>query len=73
MKEQNSIEETFVLEEAFTELNLMIEEMSANDISLEDSFRIYKEGMDLLRKCNESIDIIEKQVMILKGGEEVDS
>ena len=29
---------------------------------LEDSFQIYKEGMDLLRKCTEKIDLVEKKM-----------
>ena len=38
--------EEFKLEEAFEELNSKIEALEDEDISLEDSFKIYKEGMD---------------------------
>lgn len=57
----------FKLEEAFGELNAKIEALEDENISLEDSFKIYKEGMDLLKKCNDSIDKVEKQVLILEG------
>lgn len=62
----------FKLEEAFDELNKKIEALEDENISLEDSFKIYKEGMDLLKKCNDSIDKVEKQVLILEedGGED---
>ncbi len=56
----------FKLEEAFEELNSKIEALEDEDISLEDSFKIYKEGMDLLKKCNDSIDKVEKQVIVLE-------
>ena len=59
--------EEFKLEEAFDELNLKIEALEDENISLEDSFKIYKEGMDLLKKCNDSIDKVEKQVLILEA------
>ena len=39
--------------------------MEQEDISLEESFQIYKEGMELLKKCNQAIDKVEKQVLVL--------
>ena len=38
-------------------------ELESEDISLEDSFKVYKDGMDLLRQCYEKIDYVEKKVM----------
>ena len=35
------------------------------DITLEDSFRTYQEGMKLLRYCDAKIDKVEKQVMMI--------
>ena len=68
---KKSKEEEFVLEEAFEELNEIIEKLEDEEISLEDSFREYKRGMELVKKCNDSIDRVEKEVMILKeGGDE---
>ena len=39
--------------------------MEQEDISLEESFQIYKNGMELLKKCNQSIDMVEKRVLVL--------
>lgn len=58
------------LEMAFEEMNLIIAHLEAEDISLEDSFRLYKEGMELLKYCNQSIDRVEKQLLILEEGED---
>ena len=58
------------LEEAFDEMNKIIASLEAEDVSLEDSFRLYKDGMELLKYCNQSIDRVEKQLMILEEGTE---
>ncbi|MBD5535665.1 MAG: exodeoxyribonuclease VII small subunit [Lachnospiraceae bacterium] len=55
------------LEEKFVKLEETVTRLESEDISLEESFRIYKEGMELLKKCNADIDKVEKQVMQLNG------
>ena len=58
------------LEENFSELEELIEQLEAEDISLEDVFTAYSKGMNVLKQCNEQIDRVEKQVMKLneEGG-----
>ena len=58
------------LEENFSELEELIEQLEAEDISLEDAFTEYSKGMNVLKQCNEQIDRVEKQVMKLneEGG-----
>lgn len=53
------------LEEAFVQLEETVAALEQEDISLEESFRIYKEGMELLKKCNQAIDQVEKKVLVL--------
>lgn len=61
------------LEETFELLEGKLEALEAEDVSLEDSFKIYKEGMDLLRQCHEKIDYVEKKVLeINEAGELVE-
>lgn len=64
MENERSLEETFeLLEEKLTCLE-------SEDISLEDSFKIYQEGMVLLKQCHEKIDYVEKKVLeINEAGE----
>ena len=50
------------IEEAFSEIEKKIALLEKEEVSLEDSFRYYQEGMDLLKYCNESIDQVEKKV-----------
>ena len=55
------------LEESLTELEQVMEAMESSELSLEQSFTLYKKGMDLLLQCNQAIDKVEKELMILEG------
>lgn len=63
-------EKKLTLEENFKELEATIEFLENENITLEDAFNAYSKGMDILKKCNEQIDAVEKKVLIL--GEEAD-
>ena len=59
------------LETVFEQLDEIVEQLEAEDVSLEDSFGLYHKGMDLLKVCNEKIDTIEKKMIMLdENGEE---
>lgn len=53
------------LEDDFKKLEEIIERMEHEDLSLEDSFKAYEEGMRIVLSCNEQIDKVEKQLIIL--------
>ena len=54
------------LNESFEKLNEILEEMENEEVSLEASFSLYQEGMKLLKQCNDSIDKVEKELMVLE-------
>lgn len=56
-------ERDFTVEEIFDKLNKTVTRLESREISLEDSFRLYTEGMELLRLCNEKIDTVEKKML----------
>ena len=59
------------LEEIFSDLEQTIKEMEDGEISLEESFRLYHQGMDMLKACNSKIDKVEKKMLLLdEEGEE---
>lgn len=60
------------LEEAFGQIEAVIDSLEADDITLEDSFRAYQEGMKLLGYCNGKIDKVEKQVLKINENGELD-
>jgi exodeoxyribonuclease VII small subunit len=51
------------IEEAFENLDNILEQLEDRDITLEDSFKIYNKGMELLKYCNDKIDTVEKQML----------
>ncbi len=59
------------LEEAFNELDALTERLEERGISLEESFRIYKKGMDLLKYCSEKIDTVEKKMLQIDENGEI--
>ena len=62
----------FKLEEAFEKLDVIVEELEKADISLEKSFSLYQEGMKLLKACNDTIDKVEKELIVLNEDGESD-
>lgn len=58
------------LEESFEQLETIIEQMKTGDMTLEDSFKKYEEGMKLIKNCSNSIDRVEKKLIMLENGEE---
>ncbi len=60
------------LEAFFEEINDIIHKLEQEDITLESSFQLYQEGMKLLKHCNDSIDKVEKQLIILGEKNESD-
>lgn len=58
------------LESAFDELETTVAALEAGDLSLEDSFKLYAQGMKLVQYCNTAIDKVEKKMIELKGEEE---
>ena len=59
------------LEEIFSDLEQTIKKMEDGEISLEESFQLYHQGMDMLKACNSKIDKVEKEMLLLdEEGEE---
>lgn len=53
------------LEEGFAELDEMVKKLSDKNVPLEDAFKIYEEGIKVLKHCREKLDIVEKKMLIL--------
>lgn len=61
-----SQQENRTLEENFQKLDTIMDKLSG-DISLEEAFAMYAEGMELVKQCNDQIDLVEKKVLVLTG------
>ena len=58
-------EEKMSLEQVLEKLDETIEKMQSGDVSLEESFELYKKGMDYVKLCNDTIEKVEKKVLML--------
>jgi len=57
--------EKMTLNEVFAELDQVMARMNEEQVSLEDSFNLYHQGMNLLKVCNDKIDTVEKKMLVL--------
>jgi exodeoxyribonuclease VII small subunit len=58
------------LEERFETLASILDEMESDEVTLERSFALYKEGLSEIKAANDSLDEIEKAILVLndEGG-----
>lgn len=64
-QEPEVIKEESTLEELFEQLEEVLGALESREITLEDSFSTYAKGMELLKKCNEKIDTVEKKMQLI--------
>lgn len=57
------------LEDTFSNIDDIMAKLSSSELPLEESFLLYKDGMELINHCNEVIDDVEKQIIILQAGD----
>ena len=62
-KKETAEQEQFRLEEAFDRIEALLEKLQDKDVTLEESFGLYQEGMGRLKLCHENIDHVEKQML----------
>ena len=53
------------LEEMFDRLDQVIRTLEGEDVSLEEAFGLYDQGMKLIRRCNQTINEVEKKILVL--------
>ncbi|MDF1617014.1 exodeoxyribonuclease VII small subunit [Petrocella sp. FN5] len=59
------MDKTTSFETSIEKLENIVNDLTSDDLTLEDSIKKYKEGMALVKHCNDSIDKIEKELEIL--------
>lgn len=58
------------IEETLNQISEIVTKMETGDLSLEESFQCYEQGMKLVQSCEKQIDTIEKKVQaITESGE----
>lgn len=56
------------VEESFNEIEGIIAEMQKEDVTLDRSFELYNQGLNLIKECNGKLDSMEKQIKIIEEG-----
>ena len=59
--------EEITIEESFGRLDEILDKMEDQETGLEESFRLYEEGLRLIRRAEGAIDRVEKKIRILNG------
>lgn len=65
MSDQDTKKEKLSLEENFEKLEELIGVLSGEEVSLEEAFNAYSQGITILKECNSQIDQVEKKVLVL--------
>lgn len=54
------------LEDTFAEIEAIITKMEQPDVTLDESFSLYKNGVERLKTCNELLDAVEKKMQVIE-------
>lgn len=71
-KEEN-IEKTEKLEDVIAQVEQCIACLEDPQVSLEDSFRYYEQGIAKLKLCNEKVEQIEKKMLMINSQGELEN
>ena len=61
------------IEETFDMLEDILSKLEDKDTSLEDAFKEYEKGMKLVKECNDSLDKVEKKILLIRDDMSVES
>ena len=59
--------ETPSLEETFEQIEEIIGKMEGQEVSLDESFLLYQQGLEKFKNCNNLLDRVEKKLMVLNS------
>ena len=56
------------LEERFAKIDAILDAMEDENVTLDRSFALYKEGLEQIKAAGQSLDTIEKAMLVLNAG-----
>lgn len=65
-KGETVLAKTVTIEESFRKLEDIIAQLEGGELSLEDSFKQYNEGLKLIKSCNQQLDKVEKKMIVIE-------
>ena len=64
-KKNENKEEKLTIEQGLHDIEELVEKLREPDTSLEESFKLYEEGLNKVKAVNAEIDRIEKKMKVL--------
>ena len=65
-------EKELSIDESFRKLDQIIDRMQSQDLSLEETFRLYQQGVSLVESCNQKIGKIQCDIQLIAQTSETD-
>lgn len=60
-------EEKVTLEERFDTIAKILAQMESGELSLDETFELYKEGLAQVKEANDMLDKVEKAMLVLNA------
>lgn len=54
------------LEERFSSIEEILKQMEDENVTLDESFELYKKGLNEIKAANHSLETIEKEMLVLR-------
>lgn len=70
--EQKNDKKEMGLEERFAAIELILDQMEDENVTLDESFELYKKGMEQMKAANQALDQIEKAMLVMNESGELE-
>ncbi len=70
--EQKNKKKEMGLEERFAAIELILDQMEDENVTLDESFELYKKGMEQMKAANQALDQIEKAMLVMNESGELE-
>ena len=71
--EQKNNKKEMGLEERFAAIELILDQMEDENVTLDESFELYKKGMEQMKAANQALDQIEKAMLVMNESGELEA
>ena len=70
--EQENNKKEMGLEERFAAIESILDQMEDENVTLDESFELYKKGMEQIKAANQALDQIEKAMLVMNESGELE-
>lgn len=70
--EQENNKQEMGLEERFAAIESILDQMEDENVTLDESFELYKKGMEQMKAANQALDQIEKAMLVMNESGELE-